>query len=34
MIVQGFASGDAPTDAESIRMFVEDGHEMALVQSF
>lgn len=31
---QGFASGDAATDAASIRMFVDDGHLMAMVQSF
>lgn len=31
---QGFASGDASTDAAAIRMFVEDGHLMAMVQSF
>jgi aspartate aminotransferase len=31
---QGFASGDAPTDAAAIRMFVADGHNFALVQSF
>mmetsp|Transcript_31553 Transcript_31553/g.47692 ORF Transcript_31553/g.47692 Transcript_31553/m.47692 type:complete len:421 (+) Transcript_31553:108-1370(+) len=31
---QGFASGDAPTDAAALRLFVEDGHKLALVQSF
>mmetsp|Transcript_17202 Transcript_17202/g.26304 ORF Transcript_17202/g.26304 Transcript_17202/m.26304 type:complete len:422 (+) Transcript_17202:146-1411(+) len=31
---QGFASGNAPQDAASLRMFVEDGHQLALVQSF
>eukprot|EP00567_Pseudictyota_dubia_P005802 CAMPEP_0197449206 /NCGR_PEP_ID=MMETSP1175-20131217/20391_1 /TAXON_ID=1003142 /ORGANISM="Triceratium dubium, Strain CCMP147" /LENGTH=443 /DNA_ID=CAMNT_0042981249 /DNA_START=22 /DNA_END=1353 /DNA_ORIENTATION=+ len=31
---QGFASGNAPKDAEAIRMFVEEGHNIALVQSF
>lgn len=31
---QGFASGNAPKDAAAIRMFVEDGHNIALVQSF
>jgi len=31
---QGFASGDAATDAASVRMFVEDGHYMAMIQSF
>ena len=31
---QGFASGDARKDAAAVRMFVEDGHKIALVQSF
>ena len=31
---QGFASGNAPEDAFAIRMFVEDGHYLGLVQSF
>lgn len=31
---QGFASGDATKDAAAIRMFVEDGHLLATVQSF
>jgi len=31
---QGFASGNHDTDAEALRMFVEDGHLIALVQSF
>mmetsp|Transcript_40322 Transcript_40322/g.59262 ORF Transcript_40322/g.59262 Transcript_40322/m.59262 type:complete len:433 (+) Transcript_40322:50-1348(+) len=31
---QGFASGNAPKDAASLRLFVEDGHQCALVQSF
>jgi len=31
---QGFASGNHATDAASIRMFVEDGHTLAMVQSF
>ena len=31
---QGFASGDATIDAASVRMFVEDGHHLAMVQSF
>lgn len=31
---QGFASGNAPEDAFAIRMFVEDGHQLAVVQSF
>jgi aspartate aminotransferase len=31
---QGFASGDANIDASSVRMFVKDGHSIALCQSF
>jgi len=31
---QGFASGDAEKDAAALRMFVEDGHELACIQSF
>ena len=31
---QGFASGDARKDAAAIRMFVDEGHKIALVQSF
>lgn len=31
---QGFASGNAPQDAAAIRLFVEEGHNLALVQSF
>jgi aspartate aminotransferase len=31
---QGFASGDAMKDAAAVRMFVDDGHLMAMVQSF
>mmetsp|Transcript_2707 Transcript_2707/g.3641 ORF Transcript_2707/g.3641 Transcript_2707/m.3641 type:complete len:430 (+) Transcript_2707:119-1408(+) len=31
---QGFASGDAATDAAAIRMFVDDGHMLGMVQSF
>eukprot|EP00559_Dactyliosolen_fragilissimus_P007040 CAMPEP_0184856754 /NCGR_PEP_ID=MMETSP0580-20130426/1931_1 /TAXON_ID=1118495 /ORGANISM="Dactyliosolen fragilissimus" /LENGTH=449 /DNA_ID=CAMNT_0027351955 /DNA_START=71 /DNA_END=1420 /DNA_ORIENTATION=- len=31
---QGFASGDANKDAFAIQMFVEDGHNLATVQSF
>lgn len=31
---QGFASGNAPQDAFAIRMFIEDGHQLATVQSF
>jgi aspartate aminotransferase len=31
---QGFASGCAATDAAAVRMFVEDGHLLCMVQSF
>ena len=31
---QGFASGDAATDAAAVRMFVDDGHLISMVQSF
>jgi aspartate aminotransferase, mitochondrial len=31
---QGFASGDATVDAAAVRMFVDDGHLLAMVQSF
>jgi len=31
---QGFASGDPVKDATSVRMFVKDGHQIALTQSF
>ena len=31
---QGFASGDAAQDAAAVRMFVEDGHLISMVQSF
>ena len=31
---QGFASGNAPQDAAALRMFVDEGHTLALVQSF
>lgn len=31
---QGFASGNAPQDAFAIRMFIDDGHHLATVQSF
>jgi aspartate aminotransferase len=31
---QGFASGDATKDAAALRMFVDDGHLMCMVQSF
>ena len=31
---QGFSSGCADTDAAALRMFVDDGHLMCLIQSF
>jgi len=31
---QGFASGDPNKDAAAVRMFVEDGHLISMVQSF
>jgi aspartate aminotransferase len=31
---QGFASGDAEADAFALRMFVEQGHNVLLAQSF
>lgn len=34
MAYQGFASGDVDGDAKAVRMFLEDGHEIALAQSF
>ncbi|PKI86016.1 aspartate transaminase [Malassezia vespertilionis] len=34
MAYQGFASGDAARDAFAVRHFVEQGHEIALCQSF
>ena len=33
-MIQGFASGDAIKDASAVRMFVEDGHLVSMVQSF
>ena len=33
MAYQGFASGDLGRDAQSIRIFVEDGHLIGCVQS-
>ena len=34
MAYQGFASGDINKDATALRMFIEDGHQVALAQSF
>jgi len=31
---QGFASGDTDKDIQAVRLFVDDGHDMALCQSF
>lgn len=34
MAYQGFASGDTVKDAYALRRFIEDGHEVALAQSY
>ncbi|XP_065200314.1 aspartate aminotransferase, mitochondrial [Planococcus citri] len=34
MAYQGFASGDVTKDAFAVRLFLEDGHQVALSQSF
>lgn len=34
MAYQGFASGDVDRDAFAVRLFVEQGHKVALAQSF
>ncbi|KAK0179717.1 hypothetical protein PV327_005445 [Microctonus hyperodae] len=34
MAYQGFASGDCAKDAMAVRMFVKDGHQIALAQSY
>ncbi|CAG2106140.1 unnamed protein product [Medioppia subpectinata] len=34
MAYQGFATGDIDRDATAVRMFVEDGHQIAVAQSF
>lgn len=34
MAYQGFASGDIDRDAAAVRHFLQDGHEIALAQSF
>lgn len=34
MAYQGFASGDIDKDATALRAFIDDGHEVALAQSF
>ncbi|XP_034949996.1 aspartate aminotransferase, mitochondrial isoform X2 [Chelonus insularis] len=34
MAYQGFASGDCAKDAMAVRMFIKDGHQIALAQSY
>lgn len=34
MAYQGFASGDISKDAFALRYFIEDGHQVALAQSY
>ena len=34
MAYQGFASGDIDKDAAALRMFLDDGHDLCLAQSF
>ena len=34
MAYQGFATGDIDRDATAVRQFIEDGHQIALAQSF
>lgn len=34
MAYQGFASGDIDKDAEAVRLFVDQGHQIVLAQSF
>jgi len=34
MAYQGFASGDVDKDAHPVRLFIQDGHNVALAQSF
>lgn len=34
MAYQGFASGDIDRDATALRLFIKDGHQVALAQSF
>lgn len=34
MAYQGFASGDVDKDAHSVRLFIKDGHQIVLAQSF
>ena len=34
MAYQGFATGDIDRDAAALRLFIEDGHQVVLAQSF
>lgn len=34
MAYQGFASGDISKDAQAVRLFVKEGHRIALAQSY
>lgn len=34
MAYQGFASGDVAGDARAVRLFLKDGHQIALAQSY
>ena len=34
MAYQGFASGDVDRDAFAVRLFIKDGHQIALAQSY
>ena len=34
MAYQGFASGDITRDAQALRLFIQEGHQVALAQSF
>ena len=34
MAYQGFASGDIDKDAFALRLFIEDGHDLCLAQSY
>lgn len=34
MAYQGFASGDINKDAQAVRLFIKDGHRIALAQSY
>ena len=34
MAYQGFATGNVDNDAAALRLFIKDGHQVALAQSF